>query len=265
MSPVSRWVSNKWSGAILLVHMVRLLSNWREVWMCKRRKQPLPPLKFRNGLILNHGAYDDPLLLLDEIFIKRLYDLKARPPRDGVMVDIGANIGAVVEFFGFAHPTLRIHAYEPNPSSFQMLQQNVQDNHLARTVTAFPEAVGRNVGHLSLWVNVSSVLSTAYADAAPDAGGSKVSVPMISLDEVCRRLEGSPIWFLKIDTEGAEGDILEGASTSSLAAVQHAIVEYHDNIVPGVSARCRRVLEAAGFRCHTFVHPWEEGIIYASR
>jgi hypothetical protein len=48
-------------------------------------------------------------------------------------------------------------------------------------------------------------------------------------------------------------------------ATKNAIIEYHDNICPGASSRCREVLDAAGFRCRTRVHPCGEGIIYASR
>ena len=82
---------------------------------------------------------------------------------------------------------------------------------------------------------------------------------------VWRRLDQCEIWLLKIDTEGAEGDILEGASEAMLSAVRYAIVEYHDNICPGVSSRCRQVLKAAGFTWQERVHPWDEGIIYARR
>ncbi|HXY08652.1 MAG TPA: FkbM family methyltransferase, partial [Terriglobales bacterium] len=216
-------------------------------------------------LIVNHGKHDDPLLLLDEVFIRRLYDFKTDAPAGGVMVDIGANIGTVSQFFAFASPKLLIHAYEPNPAAFEMLQRNITDNQLHERVTAFPEAVGRESGELSLWVDVNTTLSTAYLESSPSEGGRRIKVPTITLDEVWNRLNRSPIWLLKIDTEGAEGDILESASSASLAAVQNAIVEYHDNIVPGVSKRCYKVLEAAGFTWRTHVHPWDEGIIYASR
>jgi FkbM family methyltransferase len=225
----------------------------------------LPPLRFRSGLIVNHGKYDDPLLLLNEVFVQRLYDFRTDAPRDAIMVDIGANIGTVTQFFAFASPTLRVHAYEPNPAAFEMLQRNVNENGLEQRVTTSPEAVGRSSGHLNLWVDVNTTLSTAYTERSPDEGGKRISVPMVGLDEVWQRLDKTPIWLLKIDTEGAEGDILEGASESALGAVQNAIIEYHDNIVPGVSERCYRVLAAAGFKWRTHVHPWQEGIIYASR
>ena len=148
MGSTRQWLSDKWHSAISIAHFVRLLSNWPEVWISKRKRRHLPALHFRNGLILNHGKYDDPLLLLDEVFIKRLYDFKTDAPRDAIMVDIGANIGSVTQFFGLACPTARIHAYEPNPSAFVMLQRNISDNHMGQRVTAFPEAVGRESGEL---------------------------------------------------------------------------------------------------------------------
>jgi len=185
----------------------------------------MPALNFRNGLILNHGEYDDPLLLLDEVFVKRLYDLKTNAPQDGIMVDVGANIGSVTEFFALESTTLRIHAYEPNPAAFEMLRRNIKDNHLEQRVIALPEAVGRESGDLSLWVDVNTTLSTAYMQSSPDEGGRRITVPMVGLDEVWRRLDEAPIWLLKIDTEGAEGDILEGAAQTTLGAVQNAIID----------------------------------------
>jgi FkbM family methyltransferase len=261
-----RLLSNKWREAVTFGHFVHLLDNWPTVWSYKKDKQrPLPSLRFRNGLIVHHGKHDDPLLLLDEVFIRRLYDFKTDAPPGAIMVDIGANIGTVTQFFALASPKLIIHAYEPNPAAFEMLQRNIKDNHLEERVNVFPEAVGRQSGDLSLWVDVNTTLSTAYLETSPSEGGRRIKVPMISLDDVWNRLEKRTIWLLKVDTEGAEGDILESASKAALAAVQNAIVEYHDNIVPGVSERCYRVLTDAGFKWRTRVHPWKEGIIYATR
>jgi FkbM family methyltransferase len=59
-------------------------------------------------------------------------------------------------------------------------------------------------------------------------------VPVIGLDEIWQRINKKTIWLLKVDTEGAEVDILEGASETVLGATQNAIVEYHDNIFPGL-------------------------------
>jgi len=50
--------------------------------------------------------------------------------------------------------------------------------------------------------------------------------------------------MLKIDTEGAEGDIPECASDAVLDNVSNACIEWHDNIVPGVFKRCGERLGA---------------------
>jgi FkbM family methyltransferase len=250
-----------------LYRLIRATPDWRAVWGARRNGggHALPPLRLRNGLVIEHGPLDNPLLLLDEVFVNRWYGVDAVPPAGAVMVDIGANIGGVSLFWAQSSPGLRIHAYEPNPSAHRMLERNVGNNRLLGRVETFPEAVGRQDGELDLWVDVPSELSTAYLEEPPVEGGRRIAVPMIGLDELWERLDRRPIWLLKIDTEGAEADTLEGASPDVLCATQNAIVEYHDNICPEASTTCRRVLQAAGFDLRWRVHPWDEGIIYATR
>jgi hypothetical protein len=77
---------------------------------------------------------------------------------------------------------------------------------------------------------------------------------------------GDNVWLLKIDTEGAEGDILDEASVPALRRCNNIVVEWHDNIVPGVSAIVRARLAGAGFVIQKeHLHPWAEGIIHAVR
>jgi FkbM family methyltransferase len=216
-------------------------------------------------MILNYGMYDDPMGLFREIYVDRLYSVKPTPG-PGILLDIGANIGAVTQYYLRLYPGLKAHAYEPNPDAFKMLGMNMEGSNAP--VQIFPEAIGRQRGTLSLWVDVTTTYSTAYSKSNPVPGGTGghiIEVPTINLDEAWERAGRPPIWLLKIDTEGAEGDILEGASQSCLTHVQNVVVEYHDNIVPGVSQRCERVLAKAGFCWSTREHPWNEGILYCTR
>jgi FkbM family methyltransferase len=225
-----------------------------------------PPVRLRSGFVMNHGKWDNPVLMLEEVFLDRWYEHDGgSPPSDATMVDIGANMGAVSLYWAGAADSLQIHAYEPNPAANNTLQTNVSANDLHRRVEVFAEAVGRGDGELDLWVDVPTDLSTGYLDHSPVDGGRRVSVPMVGMEQIWQRLDRRGIWLLKVDTEGAEADILEGAPLEMLQATQNAIIEYHDNICPGASERCRKVLDAAGFRYRTRVHPWDEGIFYASR
>jgi len=258
-------ILGKFEGLARLIRWMRVTANWREVWKYQRQKDRLPPIELRSGEVLHHGPHDSPLLLLDEVWAYRWYEFPHVTPPDALMLDIGANIGSVSLYWSQRVPNLRIHCYEPNPSASVTLKRNVIQNSLESRVTIHPEGVGRSAGVLRLWVDIPTDLSSAYMDKPPVEGGRRIEVPVLSVDDAWQRAGGKAIWLLKVDTEGAEVDILEGASPSFWAAVQNAIVEYHDNIVPGSLARCQRVLEAAGLRCNVRHHPWKEGIIYAHR
>jgi FkbM family methyltransferase len=244
---------------------MRTSSNWRSVWKHRREMALMPPIQLRSGLVLHHGPYDNPRVLVDEVFFNNWYDLRARPASDALMLDIGANIGAVSMYWLHKFPYLQVACYEPNPSACTTLRQNIDGNGFSQRAEVFSEGVGRDAGTIRLWVDIPTDLSTAYLDKSPVAGGKRVEIPRVGIDEVWQRAGKKNVWLLKVDTEGAETDILEGASPAFLASVQNAIVEYHDNIVPGSLERCRRVLESAGFQCQFRHHWWKEGIIYASR
>jgi FkbM family methyltransferase len=245
--------------------LIRMTKNWPSIWAKRRQRDQLPSLHLRNGVVLHHGPYDNPLLLLEEVFVRQLYDFGVRPPANGTMLDIGANIGSVSLFFANQSSTLRIHCYEPNPSAYETLQRNIAGNHMQSRMLTFREGLGRVSGTLNLWVDVPTELSSGYLDDAPNVGGRRIPVPIVSVNDAWQRLNHTPIWLLKVDTEGAEVDILEGAAPEFLAAVKYAIVETHDNIYPGAFKRCRQVLELAGFSCRAHMHPWDEAIIYATR
>lgn len=241
----------------------RHLSNGVDVWRHRRAPATMPPLHFRDGMIWHHGPRDEPLFILREIYSQSLY-APLPAGTHGHVLDIGANIGAVTMFWAKDQPDLTIHAYEPNPQAGAALLRNIQANGLGGRVRVHNEAVGRIAGTLDLWTDVPTAHASAYGPS-PAAGGRRISVPAVSLDDAWQRIGRQPVEMLKIDVEGGEVDILDGASEPMLAAVRTAIVEYHDNLVPGAYARCRARLDAAGFACRVHPHPWDEGIIYATR
>jgi FkbM family methyltransferase len=245
------------------VFLNRYLKNGSTVWIRSKLRQPLPPLEFRNGLTWLHGQRDEPIALFREIYVERLY--RQIEPSDGAhVIDVGANIGAVMLFWAKNTMNLNFHAYEPNPEAYRVLCENIVKNNLSSQASTYLEAIGGDHGQMNLWINVPSLLVTAYGDA-PTKGARKVAVPMITLDDAWERIQKSPIWMLKIDTEGAEGDILEATTDAMLNSVQTACIECHDNIVPGVFDRCKSRLERAGFNLDVHKHPWGESIIYATR
>jgi hypothetical protein len=112
-------------------------------------------------------------------------------------------------------------------------------------------------------VALSSLVS-AYRQDANSHGSEEARVTTVSLDDVVARCtEGEAIRLLKIDAEGAEGEILEGASSSTLSRIDQMVVEYHDSLVPQVRERCCAVLERAGFQYVARAITPDSGLLYA--
>jgi len=185
------------------------LSNGTEVWQAHRAGSAVPPLRFRNGLVLFHGAGDAPVFLFFEIFANACYRRQFTDPQPGdTIVDIGANIGAFTLDCAARFPSARIEAYEPNPRAYRVLQENIAANHLERRVQAYPEAVGRAPGVLDLWGSAGNIIATGYPHAS-EATGPSVQCAMVDLRTVVARAGGTA-GVVKIDAEGAETWILNG-------------------------------------------------------
>lgn len=263
MHVVSRIRSVWW-----LTRMFVLLKNWYQVWTCYVKQNPLPVLELRSGIRLSHGRRDAPVLVLFEVFSDGCYRKFVRGELSGVMIDIGANIGATTLDFATRNKRLVIHAYEPGPETFGTLNENVSANVGQGRVLSFNEGVGSHCGTLQLWTNVPSVVATAYGDRPPTSGGVQVVVPMVDLNTCVERAVGQSdgnVCFVKIDAEGAEVDILEGASPLTLSRIDRVAIEYHEDMVLDCRTRCERVLQRAGFVCEAVETESNRGMLYAWR
>ncbi len=119
-------------------------------------------------------------------------------------VDVGANVG----YFALLASTLgaRVVAYEPTPSVFARLQENVTLNGFqADLVNA---AVMDQPGTLSLHLSGDD----PEANSLFGNDGQCVQVPAVSLDEDLAARGIEHVDVLKIDAEGAEPFVLDGAA-----------------------------------------------------
>jgi FkbM family methyltransferase len=253
-------LKGKRHAAKTLFRMWEYLENWQSVWSAYRSGAPIPALVFRRGFTLHHNKWDCPVSLLDEIFAEQLYSRRLKTKLSGVVVDIGANIGAVVLDMTTRFPEVEIHAYEPNPATCETLNRNVRENGIADRVKVFGEAVTGHSGTFNLWVNLVSVGCTGYAADAPAPGAELTPVSSVDLNMVVDRAVGRQISLLKIDAEGAEADIVENARPGCLDSVQQVAIEYHDSLCPDASGRCEAVLVQQGFKYTRVVDQSHPGI-----
>jgi FkbM family methyltransferase len=141
--------------------------------------------------------------------------LHALRPND-LFVDVGANVGSYTILASGAAGADCV-SVEPVPATFAHLLDNIRLNNLESKVTA--KNIG--LGALSGSLRFASGLDTENHVAADnEVVANPIEVPVEPLDAV---LSGSALTLMKIDVEGFETEVLNGASEtmrqSSLLAV----------------------------------------------
>ena len=158
-------------------------------------------LRYREALGLEqflHGGFE----------IAEIHDLRARLAEGDVVVDVGANVGYLTVAMAIAvGPAGRVIACEPAAEPFVRLRENLSLNQL-RNVDAHNVAVGRTDGKVSLAIADDSAFSSTVS-----RGSARVAqVPSVQLDTLWRQCGSPRVALVKIDVEGAELGVLEGAA-----------------------------------------------------
>jgi len=128
---------------------------------------------------------------------------------DGVVLDVGANMGLISLILSNKYPEKEIYAFEPNPSTFRNLQNN-KENNRAKNIQLNKIAVGGEEGSIPFDPNPTC---RGLAGQVADQDGTTIEVPSVSLDTFASRQSLSRIALLKIDVEGYEKAVLEGAAS----------------------------------------------------
>jgi FkbM family methyltransferase len=121
-----------------------------------------------------------------------------------IFADVGANIGLFTVTAALLDSKVRVFAFEPNSTSYRLLEENLQLNGLTN-VTAEQAAVGERQGHASL--DISS--PQAGNHSIYGLGAHRVKVPVICLDDFFLEKQFFPS-LIKIDVEGYEPRVLQG-------------------------------------------------------
>ena len=195
---------------------------WRLAWCHRESSQnpgsmnnsPYQLTQTRNGLMLDNpnDTYMGRALLeygecceLESQFLLSLPSL-----RPGQVIEVGANIGihSVPLAKALSAEGRRMVVFEPQPFVFQNLCANLALNGLTN-VTAWPWACGAK--NETVWFDGPDYKSPGNfggVSVGPEAKPGHVAVPCVRLDDV---LEPYVIGLLKIDVEGYELQVLQGA------------------------------------------------------
>lgn len=151
-----------------------------------------------------------------------------KPPKNAVVLDVGAHIGSFALLLADMAPEGKIYALEPAVDTFEVLQKNVTENDLDKrmfpcrvalynensTVKLFHDEQSGNWGH-----SIVSELSKSYEE-----------VTTITMDDFLKQHHISHVDLIKFNCEGAEFKIIESASDKAINSIDTWIILFHEDL-----------------------------------
>ena len=122
--------------------------------------------------------------------------------RSGQYVDVGAHLGTHTVWFAALCPSTKVHAFEPVGRYAEVVRRNVAANGLEDKVVVHQVGLSAEPGSATNFMSFPH--QVGFMD---EAEGVTESYAVKRLDDV---VEG-PVALIKLDVEGMEVDVLEGA------------------------------------------------------
>lgn len=169
-------------------------------------------------------------------FVRDLLD------KTSTVIDLGGNLGdfskAVSETFG-----CRSYVVEPNPALWEQIPANT-------LITKFNRAVSSASQPLTFYVS-SDIEAGSLKKSSSTL--EQIVIQGISLQDILSENEIVHVDLLKVDIEGAECELFDTISDSTLSRIDQITVEFHDFIPSIMSkkdvARIKTRLQHGGFYC----------------
>ena len=139
--------------------------------------------------------------------------------------DIGAHIGFFSIAFARKFPTATVMCFEPNIDNAQRLQTNLRMNKLLNRVTLCPFGVYGRTGAVGFSQGTSF---TRAIQPESEPVGEQEYIFALSLDDAVFSFGMLAPSFIKIDAEGSEAAILQGAIKTLETSRPNLLIEVHD-------------------------------------
>lgn len=144
------------------------------------------------------------------------------------MFDIGANLGLMAIPVLSAVADSRVISFEPSPNTLPCLRRTVAGSAFGNRWQLIEKAVAATPGVAEFSVSdPRESLFDGFKSTQRVAEAGRVTVDVTSVDIEWKRLGWPNVSVIKIDVEGAELGVLEGAVACIAATHPHVLVEWN--------------------------------------
>jgi len=148
-----------------------------------------------------------------------------------VLLDIGANLGLYSLYAG--KKGVRVLAFEPESQNYATLNKNIYINQLGHLITAYNLALSNtlNLNVLSLSKFQTGAALHQFAQTKEHSGAFQQGVMGMSLDWFLEHFQGTFPTHIKIDVDGLEAKIVEGAQkTLADSRLKSVLIELDEKL-----------------------------------
>lgn len=207
-------------------------------------------LKTRYGTLVLRDNFGD-VTNLPGMFCRGVYRYRTLPG-NGVILDIGANIGLFSVWAAFHNPEKRIYCFEPLSSNVRLIPMNCPAAVVNRC------GLGHNHAKVKLGVDSHSIMATSLSPPWPTHVEEFEVMP---LDDFVRVNGIDEVALMKVDTEGMELDVLDGGR-ETLCRTHRVAMETHS---PHTHRESIKRLHDAGLTLEAEEFSGKTGLVFASR
>lgn len=182
--------------------------------------------------------------ILDEVYLKKIYEPFLLGKKDLIIVDVGANIGLTSYYFkDFG----TVYALEPSAQHYGTLTEMLKFNKIAN-VFPFKRAISNVTGQTKFYHNDNSTMFSM--ESIVNKKDDFEEVDTLTLEDFMKQEKLDKIDILKLDVEGSESKIIVSDGFKNVASKVRVIVfEYHDWTDMN-QIQFQHALEELGFEVH---------------
>jgi len=184
-------------------------------------------------------------VILREIFVEEVYEKVRKLKKGDVVVDVGAHVG-LFTFKAVIRGSTMVVSIEPHPVNYKFLTININIAGVSSQVIPVRLALSNSKGYAKICAE--RLGASAGATTKADYSRFKCfNVPTETLDDLLVKLGLSDkVTFIKIDVEGAELEVLQGADKIlKKGNICVAVAAYH---YPSEYLDVARYLKGKGFK-----------------